>query len=283
MKRKTIGLIAALTAASGLGSAAAAQALTLNLTLSFAHTSSANLAIGLTLDDEKKHDEKALKIIDAYVEKIGGKDFIMSIKSMHTKGAISIPMAGMTGTMEIFAAQPGKMTMIMDIPGFGKTESGYDGEYGWSSDPMQGPRLMSDEEIADMDDQMDPNSAAKHREMYQTIEHAGEVTFKGEKAHKIRLVREGGRESFEYYSAESGLMIGQESVQASPMGEIKVVTQLSDYKEFDGMTMPTKMTQNIGPQQIIITITEVNLNEVKDEIFKRPAAVEALVEAQAEG
>lgn len=148
---------------------------------------------------------------------------------------------------------------------------------------MSGPRLMSEEEIADLSDQMDPNSAAKHREVYKVIEHAGEVEFQGQKAHKIRLVRKNGRESFEYYSMDSGLLIGQEMIQASQMGDIKVVAVMSDYKEFDGMKLPTKITQKVGPQEMVMTISEVSLNKVDDKVFKRPPAVEALVKAAKEG
>jgi hypothetical protein len=281
MKRNALGLAAALTAAAGISAGAAAQSLSV-------HATNAGLSFNLTFagavePDDKQHDEQALKIIDDYVKNIGGKDFIMSIRSMHTKGTISIPMAGINGTMEMFAAQPGRMAMTMELPGFGRTETGYDGEYAWSSDPMQGPRLMTDEEIVDIKEQADPNSAAKHRDLYKVIEHAGEVEFNGQKAHKIRLVGKSDRESFEYYSAESGMLIGQESVQASPMGEIKVVTQLSDYKEFDGFKLPTRMVQSIGPQQIVMTITGVTLNKVEEDAFERPAAVQALIEAQKEG
>ncbi len=274
MKRSTIGLFAAL-AAAGLATGVGAQSAGLGLVAGVFEPEKAQ-------DGEKRHDEKALKVIDKHVEAIGGRDLIMSIESMRTKGTIEIPMAGMTGQMEVFAAKPGKMAMVMELPGFGKTETGFDGEYGWSTDPMQGPRLMGDDEIGDMREQSDPNAAAKHRELYKVIEHAGEVDFKNQKAHKIRLVRD-DRERFEYYSVESGLLIGQESVQASPMGDIKMVTQLSDYKEFDGMKVPTKMTQEMGPQRFVITISEVSINDVEDGVFERPAAVEALVEAKKEG
>lgn len=278
MKRNTLGIFAALVA--GAGTAAASQAISLSvngsgvsLTVAFA---------GEPAKAEKKHDEKALKVIDTYVEKIGGKDLILSIKSMQTTGTMSIPMAGMSGKMEMYAAQPGRMMTVMELPGFGKIESGYDGQVGWNSDPMSGPRLMTAEQVADLGDQIDPNSAAKYRDRYHTIEHHGEVDFQGQKAHKIRLVRGDDREVIEYFSVESGLLIGQESLQNTEMGEIKVVAVMSDYKEFDGMKTPTKITQSIGPQQLVMTITAVKINAVDEGVFKRPAAVEALVKAQQE-
>lgn len=282
MKRKPMGLIAALLATTGVVAGVNAQTISLsltgsglNLTVSFAGIAEPEAA--------KKHDEKALKVIDAYIEKIGGKDKIMSIQSIETHATMDIPMAGIKGTMKIYAAQPGKMASFMDLPGVGAIETGYDGEYGWETNPMTGPSLMDEEQINAMSDQVDPNSAAKHRERYNTIEHHGEVDFKGQKVHKIRLVTPDGRESIEYYSVDTGLMVGQESTQPSPMGEIKMVSVMSEYKDFDGMKMPTRVVQSFGPQEMVMTIQSVKLNSVDPGVFKRPAAVEALIEAKKEG
>jgi hypothetical protein len=284
MKRKPMGLIAALMATTGVVAGVNARTISMSLTVGFAGVAEPEAAKPEAAADAKKHDEKALEIVDAYVEKIGGKDLILSIKSIETNATIDIPMAGMKGKMQIFAAQPGKMATVMELPGFGKIESGYDGEYGWNSDPMSGPSLMDEEQINAMADQVDPNAAAKHRELYQTIEHQGEVDFQGQKAHKIRLVRaRGGLESTEYYSVDTGLMVGQESVQPSAMGEVKVLAIMSDYKEFDGMKMPTRIQQNIGPNQMVMTIDSIKLNGVDPAVFNRPAAVEALVKAKQEG
>jgi hypothetical protein len=285
MKRKPMGLIAALLATTGVVAGVNAQTISmrltgsgLNLTVNFAGIAEPETAKA----DAKKHDEKALKVIDTYIEKIGGKDLIMSIKSMETTATMEIPMAGMKGKMKIYAAQPGRMATIMELPGFGTIESGYDGEYGWNSDPMSGPSLMDEEQVKAMSDQIDPNSAAKYRERYPTIEHHGEVDFKGQKVHKIRLVSPEGRESIEYYSVDTGLMVGQESTQPSQMGEIKVVATMSEYKEFGGMKMPTRVAQSLGAQEMIMTIESVKLNNVDPSVFKRPAAVEALIEAKKE-
>ena len=269
-------------AAAGTGGASASQTIGLGI-----NATGLNLSVSFVAEPEaekadKKHDEKALKVIDTYIEKIGGKDMLEGIESMHSVGTMSIPMAGMTGQMQIFIAEPGRISTVMELPGFGRIESGYDGEYGWTIEPMSGPRLMTDEEIVDLKAQSDPSSITNYRENYTTIEHQGEVEFDGKKAVKIRLVRDSGRESFEFYSPETGLMIGTEGVQPSPMGDIKVTSVLSDYKEFDGMKMPTKTTSSMGPQQMIMTISKVELNKVEDSAFKRPPAVEALIEASKE-
>ncbi len=281
MKRSRTGLIAALMATTGVVAGVNAQTVTMSLT-----NSGLTLALSFAAEPEaaKKHDEKALKVIDTYVEKIGGKDLIMSIKSMHTSGTISIPMMGINGKVDVYAAQPGRMATVMDLPGLGRIETGYDGEYGWNSDPMSGPSLMDEEQIHALAEQSDPNAAAKHRELYSVIEYQGETDFQGQKAHKLRLVRaKGGMEATEFYSTDTGLLLGQESIQPSPMGEMKILSVMSDYKEFDGMKMPTRLQQSIGPNQMVTTIDSVTLNKVDPAVFKRPPAIEALIQAKNEG
>lgn len=228
-------------------------------------------------------DEKALEIMDAYVEKIGGKELISSIDSTKVSGTISVPMAGLSGSMDMQNKQPGMMLMVVDIAGFGKQETGFDGEVGWSSDPMSGPRLMTEEEISGLNEQADPAAALKFREQYPTIEYGGETNFEGAKAHKIKLVDENGDETYQYYNVSSGMMVGQESTQASPMGELNVMTLMSEYKEFGGMKMPTKIVQKMGPQQVIIEIKTVEMNNVDESVFELPAAIKAMVEASKDG
>ena len=40
------------------------------------------------------------------------------------------------------------MVLIMDLPGFGKVSTGFDGKTAWSIDPTAGPRLLEGDEKA---------------------------------------------------------------------------------------------------------------------------------------
>lgn len=240
-------------------------------------------AATMTAADDVKHDAKALEIIDAYIETLGGIEMIKSIESTKIVGTMEIPMAGMTGNMTMMSKVPGMVSMTMDLPGFGMTRSGFNGTVGWSSDPMSGPRLMTDDEIDALKQQADPTIAMKYRELYQTIEYAGEMDFNGSKAHKIKLVDADGDEQTEYFDPQTNHMVGQISTQATPMGAIEVTTMMSEYKEFGGMMMPTKIVTKLGPQEIIMTVKSAEINNVNDEVFKLPPEINALVKARDEG
>lgn len=242
-------------------------------------------ATALALEPETKQAEAAqqdigaLKIMDAFVEKIGGRALIESIRSTKVSATMSIPMAGMTGTMTIMNKQPGMLSMVVELPGFGTQKSGFDGTHGWSTDDLNGPRLMTEEELKSLKEQADPASSIKYREQYPTIEYAGDATFEGAETDKIRLVDTDGNESFQYYAKSDGMLVGSSGVEPTPMGDINVTSVMSDYKEFGGMKVATKMVQKIGPQQIIVTIGSIEVNGVDDSAFVMPEEVKALVEA----
>ncbi|MEM9372266.1 MAG: hypothetical protein AAGA55_01355 [Planctomycetota bacterium] len=233
--------------------------------------------------DDHKHDAKALEILDGYLEKLGGVEVIDAIESTRLTGTMEIPMAGLTGNMVMMSKRPGMVSMTITIPGFGETRSGYDGNVGWSSDPMSGPRLMTEDEVESLKEQADPRIAMQYRDLYKTIEYAGQTGFEGSEAHKIRLVDADGDEQIEYFDPGSGLMVGQVSTQATPMGEIEVTTVMSDYKEFGGMSMPTKIVTKLGPQEIIMNITTAEINNVEADVFELPAEIKALVDAKEDG
>lgn len=242
-----------------------------------------NLTIAIETADDTKHDAKALEVLDAYLEKIGGEEMIKSIESTKIVGTMEIPMAGMTGQMTMMSKVPGMVSMTMNLPGFGMTRSGFDGTVGWSSDPMSGPRLMTDEEVETLRSQADPSVAMKYRDLYETIEYSGEVNFEGRKAHKITLIDEDGDKQIEFFDVTTGLMAGQVSTQETPMGAIEVTTVMTEYKDFGGMQMPTKMVTTLGPQKMIMTITSAEMNTVEDDAFELPPEIKALVEAQKDG
>ena len=82
----------------------------------------------------------------------------------------------------------------------------------------------------------------------------------------------------QYFTVESGLMIGRDAVQKTPMGDIPVTSTISEYKEFAGTMIPTRTADSMMGMQQIVTIDDVSFEPVADDVFALPAAVAALVE-----
>jgi len=233
----------------------------------------------ITIADDN-HDAKAIEIINTMIEALGGRESIESIKSMKSTGTISIPMAGLSGTVESFGMTPDKFFLKISLPAMGETLQGLNGKTAWSSDAMNGPRILPPEEAGDLIDQADLHLRLNYEEDYKLIKFEGEVVFESEKAYKINLTDHDDVESTEYYSIESGLQIASEIVANTAMGVTNITVLMQDYKELGGHLQPSKIIQKVGPTQIIIEISEVEYNEVDESVFELPASVKALLEAQ---
>jgi hypothetical protein len=85
-------------------------------------------------------------LIAAYVEASGGADRFEGASSV-TRGTVSMPAAGIEGQFVLVQIYPDRMRMDVEIPGIGEILSGYDGENGWSLNPMMGPMVLSGAEL----------------------------------------------------------------------------------------------------------------------------------------
>ncbi len=237
-------------------------------------TASASITLG-----DKDHDAKAIKVIEASIEALGGTEKLESIKSQKITGTISVPMAGISGVVEAYTSMPGKFLFKIDISGMGTTLQGLNEGIAWSSDPMGGPRILPPEEAQDIIKEADLHKALNFRKNNKVIEYLEETEFEGQAAHKIRMVDNNGTESTEYYSVETGLVLGSENEVDSPMGKITTTTLLKDYKKLGGYLQPTTMIQKMGPTEILFTFDSAEYNNVDDSVFAFPPAIEALIKA----
>ena len=233
---------------------------------------------GVTLDDSN-HDAEALKILDASIEALGGKEKLSSVKYMKQTGTISIPMAGIEGTIKLNIASPAKMLLIVDIPMMGKTLQGLNNGVVWSTDAMNGPRIIPADEAKDQIKQADLLRVLNFRENNKKILYMIETMFDERPAHQIRLIDHDDQVSVEYYSVKTGLLIGTETESMTPMGKIKATTIIKEYIEQDGFMLPTVVIQKAGPTSIHFEFSSVDFSEIEDSTFEFPAAINALIKA----
>lgn len=221
----------------------------------------------------------AADIVAKHITAIGGKDAISKITSMVQKGTMEIPTAGLVATMETTVAAPNKVFSKSSIGGVGDILQGFDGTVGWSTNPMQGPRVLAGKELEQMKDQADFRTQMLYpADQFSTMETVGVVDFNGEKAYKVHFVRKGsGIESTQYFSVASGLQIGSEMTQESEMGKMQLTSTIGDYKQFGPIKVPTKTETTMGANKMVLTIQDVTFNSASPNAFELPPQVKALV------
>ena len=248
--------------------------------LNAAQTNTAQTTAVRSVDDTQ--DAKAIEILDQWIEAIGGSEKIRETKFQMTKATLSMPAAGISGTIETYLQAPDKMLVISKIPMIGETRQGMNGNVVWSSDPMSGPRLLPEAEAKTFINEANPAYRLEFRKENPVIEYQGEVEFDGKQAHKIRLVNKDGLESTQYFDPESHLLRGTVAITPTPMGQVEVTTFMREYIETNGMMEPSKVVQRMGPQEFSVTIDSISYDEIDTSMFDLPEAIKALVEASKE-
>ena len=228
-------------------------------------------------DEPAKKLPAAKEVIAKYVKAIGGKEAILKQTSTHATGKFEMPAQGVSGTLEVFAAQPNKLLVKIDIAGFGKVSQGFDGKVGWTIDPAQGPMVLKDKMLEQISAESDFYGTLHDEKSYTSMETVELTKFEGKDCYKLKLVRKNGRESTEFYDVKTALLSGTVSTQDTALGALPVTSSVGEYREFGGVKMPTKVTQKIGPAEQVLTITAVENNKVVEAEFELPAPIKTLV------
>ena len=212
---------------------------------------------------EISSDITAETIINKYIEKIGGSEKLNSVSTISLEASVTIPGAPFKPKAIIKEKSPNLTSMEMSVEGMGTLmKQKFDGNNGYMEQmgqkiPMENDQLESERGQKGLFDELYMDTASME------IVSLGPVD--GKDAYKIKTKEN----SFNYYDAESGLLIMTEESTTQGGNTITSITKFSDYREVDGILYAFKREINAGPQKIEFEITNVIFNEeISDEFFK---------------
>jgi zinc protease len=210
-------------------------------------------------------------IIDRSVQATGGAAW-EKLRAYTFKGTIALPAQGVKGEFELTVKVPGKMLMRQKFASLGETMEGFDGKTGWAKDSSKGMRSLTDAEIATMKQQVGLKlRPGRWKQFYPGAESLGIVKVAQADAYRVRLKPNTGDAETRYFDVKSGLEVRADMVAESPQGKIPVEVYTSDYHTVNGVKIPYKLRQVVGPTEIVMQITEVKFNPpVADTEFARP-------------
>ncbi|NOR73560.1 MAG: hypothetical protein GQ525_00215 [Draconibacterium sp.] len=228
--------------------------------LLFLFVASINIAQAQSLDDVLKKHFKAV-----------GQEKLVAAQTFYMKAKIS--QMGMELPMEMRMERPNKFIVETEMQGQ-KMIQAFDGEKGWmiapwiSTEPQElaGEQLKQAMEQADFEGELYNYEAKGH-----SVDFVGKVNVDGKEAYRIKLTAKDGSIKNYFIDAETDLIF-KVKAKVSAMGqEVEVEQKMSDYKDFGGVIMATKMESITALGNVSIIIEEFQVNQKFDEaIFKQP-------------
>lgn len=221
---------------------------------------------------------KGETVLDHFVEVTGGKQNYDKRSNEYMSGTVSVPAAGVTGKIEMWAAAPGSRLEVIEMDGVGKIESGTDGVIAWENSAIMGPKLRSGLELRyHLRDAMF-NAYTHWRKIYQTAVTTGIEKIEGADCYKLLLTPFEGKPETWYFDQKTGYLIKMLKSSLTTMGEVNGEFLFKDYKEMDGVWMPVTHIQKAAQQEIIMKIDSVKANiKMPKDRFTPPAEVKPLL------
>ncbi len=219
----------------------------------------------------------ARDVIRRFVTAIGGGDAVRKYKSRRAIGRFEVPSQGLAGDLEVLAMPPDRQVVRISLAGLGDIRNGFDGKVAWLINPMTGPMLLEGQarDHARMD--ADFYSELHDESRFKTMETVARTEFEGTPAYKLRLVRASGEDDIEFFSVDTGLLIGSIISRQSPMGPMEATSSYSDYKDFGGVLAAARMRQKVMGVEQVIVITRVEYDTLDEGVFALPPQIKALV------
>jgi hypothetical protein len=219
----------------------------------------------------------ARRILDKHVAAIGGRQAVLSHKSTHATGTLTMPAAGVTGAVDIYGAHPNRSLLKVSLGGVGEVLEGFDGTHGWSISPMTGPMLLEGKQLDEKRFDSDFHSELRSDDRYVSLTTLEQVDFEGRACYKVRLVRKTGGEDLEFYDVATGLKAGSITTRETQMGRVTGTTVETGYRKFGNLLQPTTVRSQVGGLQQVITINSVDYDSVPASTFDLPPGIKALL------
>jgi outer membrane lipoprotein-sorting protein len=176
-------------------------------------------------------------------------------------------MQGMDIKLTISQKAPNKLYQEVDF-GVGKQVIVFDGNKA-KQEAMGQVKEITGDRLEDLKLQNNLHLILDYKNSNVKYELKGIENINGKDVYKILLTYPTGTKKTEYYDKESGLKLREVSTIKTPQGNFSQIVDLDDYKDVNGLLVPFKMSQTMGPQKLDLEVTSVKINTgLSDAMFK---------------
>jgi zinc protease len=210
----------------------------------------------------------AEKVVQDYVNAIGGTQKIAMLKDVQTSMSLVIP--GPPLEMSIKQKGGNKLAVAMTMQGQVVNNRVFDGTKANESG-MGGARPLEGEDLEDVKEQARFCKEASYTTGGYKLMLKGIEPVNGKNAYIVEVERADGKKTTEFYDMATSLKIREVSSSVGPDGSsATVTTDMGDYKEAGGVLFPYSMTiSGVFPVPMKGTVTDIKVNAgIADSVFE---------------
>lgn len=208
---------------------------------------------------------------------IGGRAVLESKESVRITGTLTIALAGIESPFEILKRKPDAYVLRSTLGPLGEVRQGFDGKTAWAVDPEGKATILTGELREQVIRQADFYGDLHDTTKFKTATTAGETEFEGKRVYEVRMTRHDGTLLTEYFDVRTGLSAGGVTTADTPTGPVRQVSIHTDYKQFAGYSVASRIVQRNPNFDVVLSITGVEFNTVDSLSVALPAMVKALM------
>lgn len=230
--------------------------------------------------DEKLPTGK--EVFAKFIDATGGRAAYEKLTSRTCEGTIEVKPLGVNGTVSLKQGVS-KLLMKVDFADRGAVTQGNDGTYGWTTNNVEGARVLTGKEFDEILAQSQFAPELNPDTIYKSVECTAVETIDGAPCYRVETVTKNGAKRTNFYSKADGLLVKVAITMQTQRGEVQTTTRVSDYRDVDGVKVPFVATMTFSSsealQQVMTFKTVTHNTTLAADTFTAPKEVQALIDA----
>ena len=208
--------------------------------------------------------QTADEIVAKYIDALGGKEKLASMKSVKMNGSLSVQ--GFDVGIVVTVVNGVGFRTDITVPGMGDGFQIMNTKKGWNFLPFQGqasPEEVSAEQVAASQGQLDLQGAlVDYKEKGSQLELLGKEAVDGAETFKLKMTNKAGKVSTHFIDSKTFYRVKAIAKAQTPQGEMEVTTGYGDFKKTpEGFVFPYSQTTDRGT----IVFSTIDVNKPVDE------------------
>ena len=210
------------------------------------------------------------KIIEKYLQAMGGEDAVARISTRVQKGTLTVGTAQFP--VEVLTKRPANQVTTVRFPS-GESVTGFNAQVGWLSTPGHGFREMSSTEVDASQMDAYPQFAIDMRKIFRELRAQQQEKVDDRPTYVVWGIREKSPPVQLYFDQESGLLVRLLRYVDTPLGLNPAQIDYADYRQEGGVRTPFRWAVTRPGGGFTIQIEQMQQNvPIDDRKFAKPAA-----------